>query len=313
MGIARLNQFLRAHGGDAIRLVTLEELSGRHLAVDASIYMYRFLGERSLLAGIYQMVTLLRRQNITPVFVFDGAPPREKQATQAERHRRKEEAFQARQDLEERIRTRQVNMSRATQAELYQLRRRSLRLGRYRVSQVRQLLSLCGVPQIEAQGEADTVCAALVTSGECWGCLSEDTDMFVCGCARVLRYLSLAKGTCVLYDWDRIRLQLQIPQPEFQLVCAAAGSDYGAGVTGMGIVEAWEAWEAWVGTERPGELSAHLASGDELTAERIRGAAAVFQSPLSGPPVPQVDAPNTAGIRAFLTDFGFVFVDAAAG
>ena len=127
-------------------------------------------------------------------------------------------AQRERRDLENKIASHEVITSRETQAELSELRRKSLRLGRARVQQVRELLSLCGVAQIAATGEADHVCAALVASGDCWGCLSEDTDMFPLGCARVLRYLSLQKGTCVLYDWESLRGRLGIPQDEFQVL-----------------------------------------------------------------------------------------------
>ena len=46
--------------------------------------------------------------------------------------------------------------------------------------------------------EADELCAKLVVK-KAFACLSEDMDMFVYGCPKVLRYLSLLNETVVVY------------------------------------------------------------------------------------------------------------------
>jgi len=50
-----------------------------------------------------------------------------------------------------------------------------------------------GVSYIDADGEADQLCASLVLKNKVYACLSEDMDLFVYGCPRVLRYLSFIK------------------------------------------------------------------------------------------------------------------------
>ena len=310
MGIHRLNQFLRDNGAAHVRQVAMGDLAGKKLAVDASIYMYRFLGDRCLLAGIYQMATLLRRWGVTAVFVFDGAPPKQKQEAQRERQKRKEEAFLAHQQLERALRHEGGDAAVSASAELSQLRRKSLRLGRRRVGEVRSLLGLLGVPQMDAPGEADALCAALVASGDCWGCLSDDTDLFACGCPRVLRRLDIVRGVCDLYDWQGQRTGLGIAQGEFQLLCAAAGCDYGPGVPGMCIQEAWERWQAWTEQGRAVALSSFLAEGREAMATELLEAAAVFEDTAKVRAwAPPSGSPDKAGTRAFLGERGFVFAE----
>ncbi len=314
MGIQRLNQFLRARGGAHVQEISVTDLRGKRVAVDASIYMYKFLGEQCLLPGMYQMGVLFRRWGVEPVFVFDGAPPKEKHAVQQERQKRKEEAYVAHQQLEREVKAMRGPVDAATSAELALLRRKSLRLGRRRVEEVRALLGLLGLACVDAPGEADAVCAGLVASGDCWACLSDDTDLFACGCPRVLRRLVLAAGTCDLYDWEGQRNALGITQPEFHLVCAAAGCDYGPGVPEMGLQEAWECWGRWVEQGRPGALAERLVAkggrGEEGLSEALRGAAAVFER-MAGVSVapPPSSACNRTGTRAFLEERGFIFAD----
>ena len=51
--------------------------------------MYRFQTDNNLIEGIFQMVSLLRHCNITPIFVFDGPPPPEKAETLKKRKQEK--------------------------------------------------------------------------------------------------------------------------------------------------------------------------------------------------------------------------------
>ena len=314
MGIPRLNQFLRASGDGYIQEIALKDLSGKRLAVDASIYMYRFLGDRCLLAGIYQMGMLFWKWGIDPVFVFDGAPPKEKQEAQQERQKRKEEAYVAHKRLEQAVQTGAMPVGPETSAELEQLRRKSLRLGKRRVSEVRELLDGLGITCMDAPEEADSVCAGLVASGDCWACLSDDTDMFACGCPRILRHLDLLEGTCVLYDWEGQRTALGIDQEEFRLICAAAGCDYGPGVPGVDVQDAWALWLQW--RRQPLGLAleeclvgagATWRGGDPAD---LRAAADVFRH-MSGTPYCAQESrePDLAKTRAFLEDHGFVFAD----
>ena len=66
----------------------------------------------------------------------------------------------------------------------------------------------------------------LVIKKKAWACLSEDMDMFVYGCPRVLRYLSLMNRTVVLYNTQGILEILDISQKELREVCVLSGTDY---------------------------------------------------------------------------------------
>lgn len=79
MGIKYLNKFLRENvSKHAIKCIPIRELSGKKIAIDISIYMFKFLGDNSLVESMYIMLALFRHHQITPIFVFDGKPPAEK-------------------------------------------------------------------------------------------------------------------------------------------------------------------------------------------------------------------------------------------
>lgn len=76
MGIKNLNTFIRKTCNNSINKVTFWELKGKVIVVDASIYMYRFLAENSLIENMYQFVSSLLYYEIVPIFVFDGKSPK---------------------------------------------------------------------------------------------------------------------------------------------------------------------------------------------------------------------------------------------
>ena len=49
MGIKHLNRFLRDEAQDSIKFISLCELSDKKVAIDISIYMYKYASENSLL------------------------------------------------------------------------------------------------------------------------------------------------------------------------------------------------------------------------------------------------------------------------
>jgi 5'-3' exonuclease len=91
MGIRYLNKFLKENAKKSIKVSHLSELSGKKIAIDISIYMYKYASDDTLIENIYLMLTVLRYYNIIPIFIFDGKPPVEKkELLQKRRHDKKE-------------------------------------------------------------------------------------------------------------------------------------------------------------------------------------------------------------------------------
>ena len=80
MGIKDLNAFLKEHTPAAVTNVHFNELMAeKRLPIDTSIYFYKFMYKNErFLESFFNQIAHLRQYNITPVYVFDGAPPPEK-------------------------------------------------------------------------------------------------------------------------------------------------------------------------------------------------------------------------------------------
>ena len=59
-----------------------------------------------------------------------------------------------------------------------------------------------------------------------YACLTEDTDLFVYGCPRIIKYFSYANHDVMFYELDKIIKHLDISFTEFQELCCLSGTDY---------------------------------------------------------------------------------------
>ena len=228
MGIKHLNNFLRTECGESIKTITIAELSGKKIAVDISIYMYKYESNDALIENIYLMLATFRQYNIVPIFVFDGKPPTEKKALLQKRKEDKKEAEKEYNILKQKLEIN--NLSYDDKEEIISnmdvLKKKFIYINKEKINIVKNLIRSYGLTYYDAPGEADELCALLVLKNKVWACLSEDMDMFVYGCARVIRYLSLFKGTAILYDIKGILEKLRFTQKELREICVLSGTDY---------------------------------------------------------------------------------------
>ena len=91
MGIHQLNYFIRSKCDAAIKVIGFSQLSGKKIVVDTSIYMYKYAKEGNLIEGMFRLISTLLYYKISPVFIFDGKPPPEKENLLADRRRKKKE------------------------------------------------------------------------------------------------------------------------------------------------------------------------------------------------------------------------------
>ena len=229
MGIKYLNKYLQANCSKSIKQISLNDLRDKKIVIDTSIYLYRFLGENALLENFYLMISIFREYNIIPLFVFDGKPPKEKNDLLQKRKNDKKEAEMKYKELE----TRLLDVSDTSEEEkkemrdnMESLKKDFVRVHHTDIENVKLLIQSYGVSYIEAPGEADKLCAKMVCKNKAYACLSEDMDLFVYGCNRVLRYISLLKRTVIMYDLKNMLVDLNLTMDEFQSICIVSGTDY---------------------------------------------------------------------------------------
>jgi flap endonuclease-1 len=228
MGIKHLNRFLREEAQHCIKFISLAELSGKKIAVDISIYMYKYASEGTLLENMYLMLSTMIHYNIVPVFIFDGKPPPEKKELLQKRKEDKQEAEKEYNQLKKQLENKTIDDVEKQEVvnNMDILKKKFIHIGKNEIDSVKRLIRAYGATYYDAPGEADELCALLVIKNKVWACLSEDMDMFVYGCNRVLRYLSLLNKTVVLYDTKDILNSLGITQKELREICVISGTDY---------------------------------------------------------------------------------------
>ena len=226
MGIKHLNQFVRKECPGAINTITFADLAGKVIVVDASIYMYRFMADRALLENMYTMISLFRLHGIVPVFIFDGKPPDEKRNLLNKRQHLKRIAEMRYNQVKTNLDLTCCRRTPDDEHLLNVLRRRFIRLQDADFDRVKTLMQALGVNYIVAPGEADALCAQMVLKRKAHACMSDDTDMFVHGCPRVLRHLNLLDETFIMYDMSKILNLLGMTLAEFRQICVVSGTDY---------------------------------------------------------------------------------------
>jgi flap endonuclease-1 len=229
MGIKHLNRFLKENSSTSIKFVNIAELSGKKIAVDISIYMYRYASDDNLIENMYLMLSVFRHYNIIPIFIFDGKPPTEKKELLIKRREDKKEAEEEYNKIKNILKN-NYNMDESEKQDLISnmdiLKRKFVNISKTDIANVKSLIRAYGATYYDAPGEADELCAMLTIKEKVWACLSEDMDMFVYGCPRVIRYLSLLNHTAVLYDIKNILENLGITQKELREICILSGTDY---------------------------------------------------------------------------------------
>ena len=226
MGIPNLNKFLLNNcSAQAISKKHLSCFSGKKVVIDTSIYLYKFSGSNALMENMYLLISIFRYYNITPIFVFDGKPPDEKKDLLKQRHLDKQIAESKYNELKLKYETDPEDKNEIA-IELDKLKKQFIRIKKESIVAVKSLMDACGVQHCDAPGEADQLCARMVISKQAWACMSDDMDMFVYGCTRVMRHISLLNHTVVFYNTNGILRELKIHMKDFREIMIMSGTDY---------------------------------------------------------------------------------------
>lgn len=263
MGVRRLMRFIGDkcvidEKGSGVQTMHFNTLRGKTIVVDASIYMYKFKQEGVFVELFYNFVSTMKCYGLTPIFVFDGKPPATKQTTISER-RGCRNASEARckvvvkkienmkQELTEILKAPITStlMIRKMKQDIAQLEVQAISLRKSAISltytdfaMAKKILDVMGVYHVTPDHEADPLCVRFVTSGIAFACMSEDTDMFVYGCNRIIRSVNVFARKCIMYTTGTILKKLETSQETFRAITFMAGNDYGK--TRYGIQDAFK-------------------------------------------------------------------------
>ncbi|KAG0706957.1 exodeoxyribonuclease 1 [Suillus ampliporus] len=227
----------------------LSDFAGQTLAVDAYVWLHRGVyacateiatGKHSTKYVDYAMqrVRLLRHHNIRPYIVFDGGPLPAKTGTETERKQRREENLAKAKTL--------ASQGRHKEAREYFVK--CIDVTPQMAYQLIKALRAENVPYIVAPYEADAQMAYLERIGIVDGIVTEDSDLLVFGCRKVLFKLDSVSSTIVSIsraDFGSVTAAeggislLGWSDAQFRAMAILSGCDYLPSIPGVGLKTAW--------------------------------------------------------------------------
>ena len=232
---------------------SFKALYGKSFAVDASIELHQFLAlirrpdgtlftdangkVTSHLIGLFTRTSrLVTDYKVRPVFVFDGRPNPLKRATIEERRKVQQKA--------------QIEYAQAVTARDYSKAwSKAVMSGRVTgeiLADSKRLLSLMGIPWLDALEDGEAQASFMAAKGDVWAVGSKDYDCLLFGSPILARYLTLtgreylpAKRTSRPLIPELVKLKdnleaLEITREQLVDVALLVGTDFNEGVMGIG-------------------------------------------------------------------------------
>ncbi|MFT7816039.1 flap endonuclease 1 [Arapaima gigas] len=243
MGIHGLAKLIADQAPSAIKEHDIKSYFGRKIAIDASMSIYQFLiavrqdgnvlqnedGETtSHLMGMFYRTIRMLESGIKPVYVFDGKPPELKSGELTKRGERRAEAEKLLAQAQETGRE---------QENIDKFSKRLVKVTKQHNDECKKLLTLMGVPYIEAPCEAEASCAALVKAGKVYATATEDMDGLTFGTNVLLRHLTASEAKKLPiqeYHFSRILQDMGLTHEQFIDLCILLGCDYCGTIKGIG-------------------------------------------------------------------------------
>jgi DNA excision repair protein ERCC-5 len=110
------------------------------------------------------------------------------------------------------------------------------------------MLRLFGIPYITAPMEAEAQCAALVELGLVEGIITDDSDVFLFGGARVYKNMFNQSKTVECFFLADFARELGVDREKLVQLAYLLGSDYVEGLPGVGPVVAMELLKEFTGS-----------------------------------------------------------------
>lgn len=199
------------------------------LAIDISIILYQILinSKKKIykkyikdfpyhILGLFNKTILLLKNNIIPIYVFDGKPPSIKINKLEKRKNIKINA----------LKKLKLNL---TLEDKIKYEKRSIFIKKKMIDECKELLNILGIPFIMAPEEADSQCSYLASKGYVDGVVTNDMDILTFGSPNIIKNILSFKDTTIINSNDMLKY-LQLTYDQFVEWCCLLGTDYSRGV-----------------------------------------------------------------------------------
>ena len=273
MGIKNLKLLLNSKCGSAINQRNLNNYNGMIIGIDLSIFLYKYLYRNNdHIEGLTKLILRLLKNNIIPVFVFDGKPPEEKNETLLERRTKKEFLYMKKEILElillnknncfeknrkmiydyiqknnhsfkmtdEQLIEYINKSSEEIDEDIEKINKKIIHIKSIHIENAKKLFDLFGIKYIVSSCEAETLLAFMSKKNYIDACITEDMDILTNGGKIFLKNFSSDKNYVDEYCLEGILENLNITQDEFIDLCILCGCDYTNKIIGLGCINAYK-------------------------------------------------------------------------
>ena len=230
MGIRGLHTCLLKTIPDSIQSVDWSQWRGKRLGIDIQCFLYRAIANQlNPLEVIANQIVAFRSLGITPVYVFDGKPPTEKDSVTQKRRQERQDAI----DLLESLRNQLTDVCDEIVrtdllSKIHEIESKFPVLSFEIKDEIKKFLYASGSMFVNPNCEADALLAYWVRRGVLDGVVSFDLDFIPRGCSLLVpKHISAKPGeSWYLYDPVTICKGLTMNCDQFVDFCVLLGSDY---------------------------------------------------------------------------------------
>jgi flap endonuclease-1 len=263
MTIKNLIKVVKEFAPKAIKNKSISKYSGKRLAIDASLSIYKLVFAIRISSGrdfvneiivskkplkkrtikvthidrFLKYVISLLQKGILPVFVFDGKPSSLKDNT-----------IEERTDQSKKNKERYENMTEKEKAEKYYLK---TNITGDDIRECRKIARYCGIPYIQSPEESDAQCAELSKKGLVDGVITDDMDFLLFGSKNIIKKFSLnEKKEVDEINREKILESLDITSDQLIDLGILLGCDYCTKMNGVGPKRAIESIKKYKNIEK---------------------------------------------------------------
>lgn len=265
MGIKNIKPFLKEAAPDTFVTMSMVNLSGYRIAIDANYLMYviksrangRVINSTDLskdlcldneevnkvwVKMLIDMIMMFLNCNITPVFVFDGEHPKEKDQTKQVRQNAREERKNKINNLTEKMKGDLLDRKPCDVKELENLIKNDLTFTKKDYELFANVLLNLGVPCLYAEADGEQLCCMLCIEGKVAAVYSSDTDTLAYGCPLTITKVfenrhSPPAVECMVIS--NALTKLEIDYPTFLDLCIMCGCDFNNNIPKIGCKRAF--------------------------------------------------------------------------